>query len=135
MSEARFSKSVEVRFNDCDPMGHVNNAVYLNYLELTRFAYWRQLHGPPDPDGPGFILARIECDYRAPALPGDLLDVFARIDRIGRTSFTFISEIVRRSDDLLILQSRAVLVVYDYVTGRPVPVPADWRATSRSSRA
>ena len=31
---------VEVRFRDCDPMGHVNNAVYLTYLELARFAYW-----------------------------------------------------------------------------------------------
>lgn len=30
-----------VRFRDCDPMGHVNNAVYVTYLELARFAYWK----------------------------------------------------------------------------------------------
>jgi acyl-CoA thioester hydrolase len=128
VKEWPFSKSIEVRFNDCDPMGHVNNAVYLNYLEIARFAYWRHVNGPPDPEGPGFILARMECDYRAAARPGDILDVFARIDRMGRTSFTFISEIMRPSDGTLIVESRAVLVVYDYRADRPVPIPDDWRA-------
>src|SRR5438094_48480 len=40
-----FSHRIEVRFRDCDPMGHVNHAVYLTYLEQCRFAYWRHLTG------------------------------------------------------------------------------------------
>ncbi len=127
MSQWPFSKRIEVRFSDCDPMGHVNNAVYLTYLEIARFAYWRHVSGPFTPGGPGFILARMECDYRAPARPGDELEVFARIDRMGRTSFTFVSEIMRPSDGTLIVESRAVLVVYDYATDRPVPIPDEWR--------
>ena len=38
----RFEHEVEVRFNDCDPMGHVNNAVYLTYLEAAVFRAWCQ---------------------------------------------------------------------------------------------
>jgi YbgC/YbaW family acyl-CoA thioester hydrolase len=36
-----FTHQLEVRFRDCDAMGHVNNAVYLTYLEQARFAHWR----------------------------------------------------------------------------------------------
>ena len=39
--ERIFTHRLEVRFRDCDPMGHVNNAVYLTYLEQARFAHWR----------------------------------------------------------------------------------------------
>ena len=35
----KFEHEIEVRFRDCDPMGHVNNAVYLSYLESARFAW------------------------------------------------------------------------------------------------
>lgn len=127
MSDWRFSKTIEVRFADCDPMGHVNNAVYLTYLETARFAYWRYVVGVPDPKGPGFILARIECDFRVPAQPGEILEVRVRVEKLGRTSFTLVSEIVRPQEGTLILESRAVLVVYDYAAGRPVEIPAHWR--------
>ena len=43
MSQYRFAHQIEVRFRDCDSMGHVNNAVYFTYMEQTRFAYWREL--------------------------------------------------------------------------------------------
>lgn len=42
---AIFSHRLDVRFRDCDPMGHVNNAVYLTYLEQARLALWRSLWG------------------------------------------------------------------------------------------
>ena len=40
-----FTHRLEVRFRDCDPLGHTNNAVYLTYLEQTRLQYWRELWG------------------------------------------------------------------------------------------
>ena len=43
---------LEVRFRDCDPMGHVNNAVYLTFLEQARFNHWRSLWGFGDPQTP-----------------------------------------------------------------------------------
>jgi acyl-CoA thioester hydrolase len=42
---AIFVHRLEVRFRDCDPLGHVNNAVYLTYLEQARFAHWRAVWG------------------------------------------------------------------------------------------
>jgi acyl-CoA thioester hydrolase len=114
----KFSHQIEVRFRDCDPMGHVNNAVYLTYLEQARFAYWREvLHGRPLK--PGMIVARIECDYRQAATVGQLLDVGIRIARIGRTSFDFEYEIVDSKNRQLVAQARSVQVIYDYKEGKP----------------
>ena len=69
----RFEYELEVLFRDCDPMGHVNNAVYLTYLEAARFAWWRNAFGPQGLTEHGFIVARVEIDYRKAALPGDRL--------------------------------------------------------------
>jgi acyl-CoA thioester hydrolase len=127
MSAWKFTTQVDVRFRDCDPMGHVNNAVYLTYLETARFAYWRHVFAGQDERGPGFILARAECDFRGQAVTGDELEVRLRVDRIGRSSFDFTGEIVRPADGLLIHESRTVMVMYDYTASAPVPIPESVR--------
>jgi acyl-CoA thioester hydrolase len=83
----RFEYELEVLFRDCDPLGHVNNAVYLTYLEAARFAWWRNTFGAQGLKEHGFIVARVEIDYRKAALPGDRLLVRLRVEDIGRSSF------------------------------------------------
>ena len=102
MSAWDFTARVEVRFRDCDPMGHVNNAVYNTYLEVARFKYWRAVFGDLVRGGTSFIVARMEMDYRAPAEPGDELEVRLRVDGIGRSSFVIAAQIVRPSDGRVI---------------------------------
>ena len=126
---AVFSHSLEVRFRDCDPLGHVNNAVYLTYLEQARIAHWRALggFGIPDRAGePGVILARVEIDYRAPARYGDLLEVRLTVAAVGRSSFTYDYTIVGENDRT-IASAKTVMVMYDYGAAKPVPVPDDIR--------
>lgn len=131
-----FTHRLEVRFRDCDPMGHVNNAVYLTYLEQTRFAHWRTLWGfgtPQTPTGmPGVILARIECDYRRPAKYGDMLDVRLRVVELGRTSFKYEYEIVD-AEGRTVVSAKTVQVMYDYAAEKPVPIPDNIRALLASA--
>jgi acyl-CoA thioester hydrolase len=70
---------LSVRFRDCDGMGHVNHAVYFTYLEQCRLTFWREATGTPSPHT-RVIVARAECDYRAPAYFGDELEVRLRSD-------------------------------------------------------
>ena len=125
-----FTHQLEVRFRDCDALGHVNNAVYLTYLEESRFAFWRasglgrQAPEPPPPGDAeaaalGVIVARVEIDYRRPAKHGDKLRIHIGVAAIGRTSFTYEYEIVDAADTL-IANARSVIVRYDYAAGRPV---------------
>ena len=81
------ASAVSVRFRDCDAMGHVNHAVYFTYLEQCRLTFWRELTGAPSPHT-RVIIARAECDYRAPAYFGDELEVRLKVGDIGRSSFT-----------------------------------------------
>jgi len=125
-----FTHRLEVRFRDCDPLGHTNNAVYLTYLEQTRLAHWRSLWGfgsLPEPDVPGVILARVECDYRRPARYGDTLEVRMRVAEIGRTSFRYEYEIVDEKGRT-VLTAKTVQVMYDYAAEKPVAIPEEIRA-------
>ena len=122
-----FEYEIEVRFRDCDAMGHVNNAVYLTYLEQARFAYWQSVTGfagiPRN-----VILARIECDYRTPATLGDRLVVRMRISEVGRSSFTVEYEVSNARTRVLVASARSVQVMYDYQTNCSVPIPEHVRA-------
>ena len=119
-----FSHQLEVRFRDCDPMGHVNNAVYLTYLEQARFAHWKTLSG--ETTAPSVILARVEIDYRKPAKYGDVLEIQIRLERIGATSLIY-TYVIQDEQGSRIADARSVLVSYDYTIGKPVPVPEDVR--------
>jgi acyl-CoA thioester hydrolase len=124
-----FTHHLEVRFRDCDALGHVNNAVYLTYLEESRFAFWRASGLGSGADGGlraadralGVIVARVEIDYRRAAEHGDRLSIHMGVAAIGRTSFTYEYEIVD-ADGTLIANARTVIVRYDYASGRPVPL-------------
>jgi acyl-CoA thioester hydrolase len=128
--KAAFSHRLEVRFRDCDPMGHTNNAVYLTYLEQARFAHWRSLWGfgtPQLPPGlPGVILARVECDYKRPAKYGDVLEIGLTVAEIGRTSFRYEYEIVDEQGRTVVT-AKTVQVMYDYATEKPVAIPDEIR--------
>ena len=128
---SHFIHRLEVRFRDCDPMGHTNNAVYLTYLEQARFAHWRSLWGfgtPQLPPGlPGVILARVECDYKRPTKYGDTIEIRLTVAEIGRSSFRYEYEII---DDQgrTVLTAKTVQVMYDYTAEKPVRIPDEIRA-------
>ncbi len=127
----RFTKRIEVQFRDCDPLGHVNNAVYITYLEVARFAYCKEALGftAELATGPlSFIMARVECNFRSQARLGDELDVRIRLADIGRSSFSFEYEIVQARDGRLVADGRSVQVMYDYQRQQSVPVPDEFRA-------
>jgi len=119
---------VRVRFRDCDPLGHVNNAVYLTYLEDARLTLWRaQIGGVASADeqgrrGEGFILARAEVDFRAQVRYGDELEVRLALASFGRTSATYDYEIVDVQSDRIAAAARTVQVWFDYDAQKPVPL-------------
>ena len=128
---SHFSHRLEVRFRDCDAMGHTNNGVYLTYLEQARFAHWRSLWGFGDPQTPpelpGVILARVEADYKRPSRYGDVLEVRLTVAEVGRTSFRYEYAIVDEQGRT-VLTAKTVQVMYDYAAARPVPIPDSIRA-------
>ena len=118
---------VEVRFRDLDALGHVNNAVFLTYLESARIGYWLELTGRTALAGVDVILARVEIDYRSQASYREQLDVGVRIAAVGKSSVTMELKVVARAPRRLVAESRNVMVYFDYAANRSRPFPDELR--------
>ena len=125
MNGFRFSRLQEVEFRDLDALGHVNNAVYVSYLESARLAYQREVLGAEDFEDLGLV-ANVQVSFRAPALLGDTLEVGVRVPRVGTKSLHFEYE-VRGPGDRLVAEVTSVHVAFDHELQRTVPVPEEWR--------
>lgn len=115
------------RFRDSDAMGHINNAVYITYLEVGRQDYWRALDGTADYRRVPFILAHVTIDFRSEALIHEDLLVGCACESIGRKSFRFRYEIREKASGRLVVEATTVQVCYDYETKQSIPVPDDLR--------
>lgn len=127
MSGYRFVFPVEVRFHDLDALGHVNNVVYLTYMESARIAWWMHTTGRSELGQLAMILARTEVDYRSPVSFGETVEVGVRCASLRRSSFVLEFELVERRSRRLVAQARKVLVHYDYAAGRSLPLTPELR--------
>lgn len=117
-SSYRVSLDIQLRFSDTDALGHVNNATYLSYLELARIEYVRRLFAITDWRQLEFIVARVEIDYRSPAVPGDELLVGTRVSRMGGASFDMDYRITEKKSGRLVAEAKTVQVCFDYKAGK-----------------
>lgn len=117
-----------MRFRDLDLLGHVNNAVYLTYMEQARMEWWRHVFGQPDLAGMDMILARTEIDYRRPVTYGERLKIGVRCASLKRSSFVLEFRVERVPDGVLVAEARKVLVHYDYAAARSRPLTPEQRA-------
>ncbi len=125
--DGAYRHRLQVRFRDCDAMGHVNHAVYFTYFEQCRLTFWREQTGAPSPHA-RVIIARADCDYRAPAHFGDELEIRLEVAEIGRSSFTLRYQITQVASAALVAVGSTVMVAYDYPSGKSVPLPDAARA-------
>ncbi len=127
MSRYPYSCAVQVRYADVDAMDHINNAVYVTYLEVARTGLWRDRIGSSGSarDFP-FIVARIAVDYRAPIRLDDVVCVEVGVAQIGRSSFTLAYRIT--ASGRLAAEAESVQVLYDYTTGTSLPIGPKLRA-------
>jgi acyl-CoA thioester hydrolase len=116
---------IDVRFRDLDPLGHVNNAVYLSYAETARVEYFLRLGYEV---GSGhFILARAEVDYRRPIVLHDDVRVMTRVSRVGNSSFRMVFEVWANGE----LAARGETIQVWLEQGRPSPLPEALRQAIR----
>jgi acyl-CoA thioester hydrolase len=115
--------TLDVRFYELDPYGHVNHGVYLNYFEVARVELLEALgYGLPRLRELGFHIVVVEVTVRfhAPARAGDRLEVHSRIAQLRRASSTWDQRILR-GDELI--ATNVVRAAITDATGRPAPPP------------
>jgi acyl-CoA thioester hydrolase len=125
----KFSSYTRVGFSDTDAQGIVYYGRYLPYFDYARVEYTRHLGLlSKDLAGCDFVMRACHVVYEAPAGFDDLLEVFVRTKRIGRSSLTTEYAAVRVSDDALMCTAEQTLVLVDLDARRPKPIGDDYRA-------
>jgi acyl-CoA thioester hydrolase len=118
-------KRIEIRWRDLDAFRHVNNAVYLTYLEEVRDEWIDRVAG----EGlEHWVLARVAIDFRRELTQADdQVVVRCRLERIGRSS-VHTREEIRAFDGTLAAEASSVVVARDLSTGRSRPLTEAERA-------
>lgn len=121
---------IHIRWRDVDNYGHVNNAVYLTYLEECRDRLVEDLFGTQD--AWDFVLARVAIDYRNELTQADG-DVTVQATVAGHgTSSIRTREVIRTQDGSVAAEAEAVIVPRDPATQRSRPLTDDEIATLRA---
>ncbi len=122
--------SFPVHWGEQDMFGHVNNTVYFRWFESARIAYLDRagLSDLMERERVGPILAAIGCNYRRQLTFPDTVEVGSRITRIGRSSLAMAHAIRSREQNAIVADGESTIVVFDYRSQKPTPVPEDIRA-------
>ena len=122
---------VEVRWGDMDAFQHVNNTVYFRYFEQVRIAYFNRAFDSSGwsggmPSGVGPILYSTSCRFRAPVTYPDTLFIGARTTQLGADRFTMQFGVYSEQLGRIAAEGEAVVVSFDYSTGRKADLPQEW---------
>jgi acyl-CoA thioester hydrolase len=124
----KYSSLTRVGFSDTDAQGIVYYGRYLPYFDSARVEYHRHLEMLELRAGDGeFVMRANAIEYHAPARFDDLIEVFIRVSRIGRTSATYECAAYRVEDDVLMVTAEQTLVLVDLAERRACPIPDSYR--------
>jgi acyl-CoA thioester hydrolase len=125
MSSATFEMTVSVLPGDIDEQNHVNNTVYLRWVQEVATAHWRAIANSEAQETIGWVVLRHEIDYKAPAAFGDQIALRTWVGKASRLTFERFTEVRRDSDRQLLSKARTLWCPINAQTGRPMRVPAD----------
>jgi acyl-CoA thioester hydrolase len=118
---------VSVQPADIDEQNHVNNTVYLRWVQDVATAQWNSLAGAEAQAAIAWVVLRHEIDYRSPASLGDQILLRTWVGKASRLKFERFTEIHRKIDNRLLAQGRTLWVPIDVRTGKPTRVSSDVR--------
>ena len=126
----KYSSLTRVGFSDTDAQGIVYYGRYLPYFDSARVEYHRHLELlETEPREHEFVMRANRIEYHAPARFDDLIEVFIRVSRIGRTSVTYEHAAYRDEDDALMVTATQTLVLVDLEERKACEIPERFRRT------
>lgn len=125
-----YKTPVQLRFSDLDPLGHVNNTVYFSLMDLAKARYFMDALGHDvDLGKAGVVVVNVSCDFFAPTLFGEEIEVVTRTLNIGEKSFTIEQTVcpVGREDRPK-CRCRTVMCGFDPASMTSIPITDEWRS-------
>lgn len=118
---------IQIRFNDVDQMGHVNNAVIMEYLDLGKDAFF-SAHGLPPTKGDfTVVIVHYDVDFRQQIRYHDTIQVETAIEKMGNKSLTVVQRIVNVDTGDVSVECHTVMAGYRRSTSRSEVIPDEVR--------
>ena len=112
---------------DIDQQNHVNNTVYVRWIQEIATAHWNATAPVPARDEIAWVVLRHEIDYKSPVCLGDEIVLRTWVGKATRVTFERFVEVLRRADRKLLAQARTLWVPINPQTAKPTRVPPEIR--------
>jgi acyl-CoA thioester hydrolase len=121
--------SIQIRFNDIDGLGHVNNSVYSQYFDQGRMDYFQFLNGGQRVDWhkAKLVIASTKIDFRKPLFLDEPADVLTKVYTLGNKSMKMIQHLVDPLTEEIKATCKSVMVGFDNTALQSIELPAHWR--------
>ena len=127
-SATAFELPTKVQPADIDELGHVNNTVYLRWVQDAATAHWEAVASVEMQAAIVWVVLRHEIDYKIAARADDEVLLRTWVGKASRLTFERFTEIVRRTDRQLLAHARTLWCPVNPATNRPTRVPPELRA-------
>lgn len=124
----RFVLPVQIRFNDIDGFGHVNNATFQEYFDLGRVHYFKAaFNGNLFTKEMALLIASIKTDFLLPVHLHDQIEVRTRVHEIGTKSLKMLQHVVDTKTGVVKATCLSVMVCFRTADNQSEVIPQAWR--------
>lgn len=123
----RHSLPIQLRFNDVDVYGHVNNTVYFTYYDLGKTEYFFAAYPTIDFKKYGVVVVNIEANFLSQIKASDDISVETTVSEIGNKSMTLLQRVVNNKTQEIMCVCKSIMVAFDLEKGDSMTIPEDWK--------
>lgn len=124
----RHHMPLQMRFNDIDMLGHLNNSVYLTFMDLAKTRYFQAVLGDKLRWGEiGVVIVNINCDFCAPTFFDDVIEVETAVVAVGEKSLTLEQRVYSPDDERVRCRCRTIMSGFNTKTLKSEPISDEWR--------
>lgn len=129
MKEIKFHHTlpIQLRFNDFDKFGHVNNTVYFTYYDLGKTDYFASVYPALDWDKDGVVVVNIEANFLSQIASFDDVAVQTAVTELGNKSMTLVQQVIDTKNNQVKCVCKSILVAFDLEKGESQEIPQDWK--------
>ena len=118
---------LQIRFNDVDKFGHVNNTVYFQFYDTAKTDYIATVCNGVDWERMAIVVVKIEAEFLAQIKGNDHIAGRTRIIKIGNKSFHLEQDVIDTNTQEVKSRCLSVMVLYDLEHQQTIPLPDEWR--------
>lgn len=118
---------IQIRFNDVDKFGHVNNTIYFQFYDTAKTDYFAAVCKDVDWESVAIVVVKIEAEFLSQIKAGEHIAARTRVTKIGNKSFQLEQDIINVDTQEVKCRCLSVMVLYDLVNHQSMPFPDNWR--------